>query len=65
MSSAIEPIICLLAFLCVVTLTQTVAGLIFSTRDRTQRVNRRLTLLNSGRSREEVFNALGEDAKMG
>jgi len=46
------------AFVAVVLLIQTAAGVIFSLGDRTRRVNRRLDLLQSGMSRDEVFEAL-------
>lgn len=47
-----------LAFVAVVVLVQAVARLVFSSRDRTRRVNRRLTMLESGMSRDEIFSAL-------
>jgi tight adherence protein B len=46
------------AFVAVVVLVQLLARMIFSAGDRTRRVNRRLTMLESGMSRDEIFNAL-------
>ncbi|HEX5380000.1 MAG TPA: type II secretion system F family protein [Phenylobacterium sp.] len=58
MSQFMSPLIYVLAFVAVVVLVQTVAGLIFTAGDKTRRVNRRLTMLDSGVSREEVYSAL-------
>ncbi len=52
------PIAFILAFVAVVTIVQTLASAMFASRDRTQRVNRRLTLLDQGLTPEEVFTAL-------
>ncbi|MGH7025057.1 MAG: type II secretion system F family protein [Caulobacteraceae bacterium] len=46
------------AFVAVVMLVQTAAGVIFTSGDRSRRVNRRLDLLESGMSRDDVFEAL-------
>jgi len=48
----------ILAFVAVVMIVQAVATVAFSAGDRTRRVNRRLDLLQSGMSRDEVFEAL-------
>jgi tight adherence protein B len=48
----------LLAFVAVVVAVQSGASAVFSARDRTQSVNRRLTLLNQGMSHDEVYAAL-------
>jgi tight adherence protein B len=56
--AAIIPLIYVLAFVAVVLLVQSAAGLFFAGADRTQRVNRRLTMLGSGMSRDQVYAAL-------
>jgi len=48
----------ILAFVAVVMIVQAVASIAFSSGDRMRRVNRRLDLLQSGMSRDEVFEAL-------
>ena len=53
-----NPIIYVLAFVAVVVLVQALARLIFAAGDRNKRVNRRLTMMESGMSREEIFSAL-------
>ncbi len=58
MNAVVIPLIYVLAFVAVVLLVQTAAGLIFEASDRTGRVNRRLTMLNAGKSRDEVYTAL-------
>jgi tight adherence protein B len=52
------PIALVLAFIAVVVGVQSVANLFFAARDRTQRVNRRVTLLEQGVSPEEVYASL-------
>ena len=47
-----------LAFVAIVMVVQAAAGVIFSAGDRTRRVNRRLDLLQSGMSRDDVFQTL-------
>ena len=47
-----------LAFVAVVLLIQGLASTVFSSRDRTRRVNRRLTLLEQGMGHDEVYAAL-------
>lgn len=58
MAGVVTPIIYVLAFIAVVIVVQVVAGLFFSARDREQRVNRRLTMLGQGMSREDVYTSL-------
>lgn len=58
MNAVVVPLIYLLAFVAVILLVQTAAGLIFAVGDRTQRVNRRLTMMNAGMSRDQVYMAL-------
>jgi tight adherence protein B len=48
----------ILAFVAVIMVVQAVATILFTSGDRTRRVNRRLDLLQSGMSRDEVFEAL-------
>lgn len=48
----------LLAFVAVVVLVQTLASAVFASRDRNQRVNRRLTLMDQGLSPEQVYATL-------
>jgi tight adherence protein B len=52
------PIALVLAFIAVVVGVQSVANLAFAARDRTERVNRRITLLEQGVSPEEVYATL-------
>ncbi|HEY2177297.1 MAG TPA: type II secretion system F family protein [Caulobacteraceae bacterium] len=47
-----------LAFVAVVILVQTIASVVMNAGDRTRRVNRRLDLLDSGMSREKVYETL-------
>lgn len=58
MQGALLPIVYIIAFIAVVLTIQTLAGLVFSTRERGQRVNRRLTMLRSGMKAEDVYAAL-------
>ncbi|MBA4010521.1 MAG: secretion system protein [Phenylobacterium sp.] len=53
-----NPIIYVLAFVAVVVLVQALARVIFLAGDRNKRVNRRLTMLESGMSRDEIFSTL-------
>lgn len=52
------PLIYVVAFIAVVLAIQSIAGLVFSTRERSQRVNRRLTMLQSGMKPTDVYAAL-------
>jgi tight adherence protein B len=58
MAGVVTPIIYVLAFVAVVILVQIAASLVFTRRDREQRVNRRLTMLGQGMSRDEVYTSL-------
>ncbi len=58
MGQIILPLILVFAFLGVVALVQAVAGVYFTSRDRTQRVNRRLSMLGAGMENREVYEAL-------
>lgn len=58
MDQIILPLILVFAFLGVVALVQALAGVYFSNRDRTQRVNRRLSMLGAGMESREVYEAL-------
>ena len=58
MTDALKPLIFVLAFLAVVILTQTVASAFFRTNDQRRRVNRRLTMLDSGVPSEQVYSTL-------
>jgi tight adherence protein B len=58
MSALVTPLIYVLAFVAVVLVVQALSGLVFARRDREQRVNRRLTMLDAGMSREEVYRNL-------
>jgi tight adherence protein B len=52
------PIAFVLAFVAVVVVVQSLASLVFTSRDRTQTVNRRLTLLGQGMAPDEVYATL-------
>jgi tight adherence protein B len=52
------PLIYVLAFLAVVIIVQTGAGIFITARDRTRHVNRRLTMLHSGMQPDAVYSAL-------
>lgn len=58
MSQFILPIALVLAFLAAATLLQGVAGAFLSSRERNQRINRRLTMLESGMDQKQVYEAL-------
>jgi tight adherence protein B len=58
MNAVMIPLIYLLAFVAVILLVQTAAGLIFAAGDRKLRVNRRLTMMDAGMSRDQVYMAL-------
>jgi len=58
MSGSLAPFIYVLAFLAVVLGIQAVSGIVFSARERTRSVNRRLSMLKSGMAPEDVFSAL-------
>lgn len=58
MAQILLPLIFVLAFLAVAILAQGVAGGVMASRARTQRVNRRMTLLASGMAHKEVYETL-------
>ena len=58
MQPAFFPIIYIVAFVAVVLAIQALAGLLFSSLERTRRVNRRLTMLQSGMKPDDVYAAL-------
>jgi tight adherence protein B len=57
-ANLITPAIYVLAFVAVVLVVQTIANVVFRERDRNKRVNRRLTMLDSGMSHEAVYASL-------
>jgi tight adherence protein B len=58
MSGWLVPLTYLFAFMAVVILAQSVSGLIFTSRDGAQRVNRRLSMLEAGLNPENVYASL-------
>ena len=58
MGAIITPLIYVFAFVAVVIFVQSAAGLIFAAGDRSRRVNRRLTMLDSGMARDDVYKNL-------
>jgi tight adherence protein B len=58
MQNVLSPLIYVAAFVAVVLLVQAVSALFFTSRDRNRRVNRRLTMLESGMKPAEVHAAL-------
>ncbi len=58
MTGALEPLIYVMIFIAVAMLTQATASSFFSASDRGKRINRRLTLLESGMSRDEAYSTL-------
>jgi tight adherence protein B len=58
MATPVTAFVYVLAFIAMVLIVQTVAGVIFSFRDGAQRTNRRLTMLASGMSHEQVYSTL-------
>ena len=58
MSGLIIPLVYVLAFVAVVLVVQALAGAVFGARDRTQSINRRLTMLESGMKPDEVYATL-------
>jgi tight adherence protein B len=53
-----QPLLYVAAFIAVVVAVQTLAGLVFSRRDQRSRINRRMSLLESGMRPERVYEAL-------
>jgi tight adherence protein B len=58
MQQALLAIIYVLAFIAMVMAVQSVANIAFASRDKTERTNRRLTMLASGMTQSEVYAAL-------
>jgi tight adherence protein B len=58
MSPSLAPLIYVIAFVVVVLLIQVIASVVFSVGDASRRVNRRLTMLQSGMKGNEVYSAL-------
>lgn len=58
MDQIVLPLILVFAFLGVVALVQAVSSVVFANRDRTRRVNRRLSMLGSGMESRQVYEAL-------
>lgn len=58
MGAIFEPLIYVLAFVAVVLAVQTLASLFLSSQDQSRKVNRRLTMLNTGMNPEEVYQTL-------
>lgn len=58
MTQILLPLILVLAFVVVMLLVQSLAGIVFASRDRSKRVNRRLTMLGQGMEQRQVYEAL-------
>lgn len=58
MNGILLPLILVLAFVVVMLVVQSLAGVAFESRDRSKRVNRRLTLLSQGMEQRQVYEAL-------
>lgn len=58
MQQLVLPVALVLAFVAAAALLQGVAGAFLGARERNQRINRRLTMLNSGMEQKEVYEAL-------
>lgn len=58
MQQMLIPMIYVLAFVAIVLVVQGIAWMIFASRDRTERTNRRLTMLASGMPHADVYAAL-------
>ena len=58
MVQAVTAFIYVLTFIAIVMAVQSIAGIFFSSRDRTERTNRRLTMLASGMNQSQVYAAL-------
>jgi tight adherence protein B len=63
MDQFLTPLIYVLAFVAVVLLVQAISGFLFSARDRTRQLNRRLTMLESGMSQDDMMSNLLRKAK--
>jgi tight adherence protein B len=58
MPSVFAPLLYVVVFIVVASIFQVLAGMFFVAGDRSRRVNRRLTMLDSGLTREQVYSAL-------
>ena len=58
MQQALLALIYVLAFIAMVVGVQSVAKIVYSSRDKVERTNRRLTMLASGMTQSEVYAAL-------
>lgn len=58
MNQILLPLILVLAFVVVILVVQSLAGVMFASRDRSKRVNRRLTMLGKGMEQREVYETL-------
>jgi tight adherence protein B len=58
MSQSLLPLLYVLLFIAVAVLAQTVQGVWLRSRDRSQRINRRLSLLDSGMTQQQVYSIL-------
>jgi tight adherence protein B len=58
MNQILLPLILVLAFVVVMLLVQSLAGIVFESRDRSKRVNRRLTMLGQGMEQRQVYETL-------
>ncbi|MGE5502276.1 MAG: type II secretion system F family protein [Ignavibacteriales bacterium] len=58
MNGVLLPLILVLAFAVVMLVVQSLSSVVFASRDRTRRVNRRLTLLGQGMEQRQVYEAL-------
>jgi len=61
MQNMTQIVVYVLAFAAVVCLVQAACGILFSSRDRSRRLNRRLTMLDSGMKHDDVYSALIRD----
>jgi tight adherence protein B len=64
MSALLTPLTYVLAFAAVVIFVQAAAGLLFSASDQNRRINRRLTMLDAGMTRDEVYKNLIRQSSM-
>jgi len=55
---AIVPLICVFVFAIVILAVQSLSNMLFAARDKTERINRRMTMLDSGLRPDEVYAAL-------
>src|SRR5258708_2992523 len=58
MAQTLAPLIYVLAFIAIVLAVQSVAGVVFCSRDQNQRINGRLTMVASGMQHPEVYSTL-------